>query len=138
MISGALSITRARCLSAVTKCRDRTLALKFLKESIKRHGRHETIVTDRSRSFGALLKDMGRGDDREIGRWLNNWAQDWHLHFDDESDVAVPHPNVTEPLPPFHASVHNHFATERHVQDRITYKETRASTLADWRGLLAA
>lgn len=32
-----------------------------------------------------------------------------------------------------HASVHNHFPTERHFQDRNTYKQTRAVALAEWR-----
>ncbi len=32
--------------SFVTKTRDRKAALKFLKKSMKRHGRPETIVTD--------------------------------------------------------------------------------------------
>ena len=37
-----------------------------------------------------------------------------------------------------HALVHNLFATERHLQSRETYKQTRAAALAEWRGLLAA
>lgn len=37
-----------------------------------------------------------------------------------------------------HASVHNHFPTERHLQSRDHYKQTRAAALAEWRGLLAA
>jgi putative transposase len=37
-----------------------------------------------------------------------------------------------------HASIHNHFPTERHLQDRNTYKQTRAVTLIEWSGLLAA
>lgn len=37
-----------------------------------------------------------------------------------------------------HASVHNHFPTVRRLQDRNTYKMTRAAALAEWRGLLAA
>lgn len=36
-----------------------------------------------------------------------------------------------------HVSVHNHFPTERHLQDRNTYKETRAAVVAEWCGLLA-
>jgi putative transposase len=63
----------------VTKTRDRKVALKFLKKSMKRHGRPETIVTDRLRSYGAALKDLVRGDDREMGRWLNNRAENSHL-----------------------------------------------------------
>jgi putative transposase len=31
-----------------------------------------------------------------------------------------------------HASVHNHFPTERHLQNRNAYKQTRAAALADW------
>jgi putative transposase len=37
-----------------------------------------------------------------------------------------------------YASVHNHFPTVRHLQDRNTYKQTRAVALADWRDPLAA
>ena len=37
-----------------------------------------------------------------------------------------------------HASIHNHFPTERHLQDRNTYKQIRAAALAEWRCLLAA
>lgn len=37
-----------------------------------------------------------------------------------------------------HASVQNHFPTERHLQNRDTYKQSRAAALAEWRGLLAA
>jgi putative transposase len=67
--------------SIVTKTRGRKAALKLLKKSIKRHGRPEGIVTDGLRSYGAALKDLGRGDDREIGRWLNNRAENSHLPF---------------------------------------------------------
>ena len=67
--------------SIVTKTRDRKAALKFLKKSIKRHGRTENIVTDRLRSYGAALKELCRGDDREMGRRLNNRAENSHLPF---------------------------------------------------------
>jgi putative transposase len=67
--------------SFVPLTRDRKSALKFLKKSMKRHGRPEMIVTDRLRSYGAALKDMGRGDGREMGRWLNNRAENSHLPF---------------------------------------------------------
>lgn len=52
----------------VTKTRDRKAALGLLKKSMKRHGQPEKIVTDRLRSYGAALKDLGRGDDREMGQ----------------------------------------------------------------------
>ena len=67
--------------SIVTEARDRKAALKLLKKSMKRHGRPAVIVTDRLRSYGAALKDLGRGDDREMGRWLNNRAENASVPF---------------------------------------------------------
>jgi len=54
--------------SFVTKRRDRKAALKFLRKSLRRHLRVETIVTDRLASYGAALKAMGAIDKREVGR----------------------------------------------------------------------
>ena len=31
-----------------------------------------------------------------------------------------------------HANLHNHFALERHLVDRQTYKERRSAALAEW------
>lgn len=126
--------------SVVTKTRDRKAALKFLKKSMKRHGRPEAIVTDRLRSYGAALKDLGRGDDREIGRWLNNRAENSHLPFR-RRERAVLRFRRMRSLQKFasvHASVHNHFPTERHLQNRDHYKLCRAAARAEWRGLLVA
>src|ERR1700735_819830 len=48
--------------SFVTKSRDKRAALSFIKKALKRHGRATTIVTDRLRSYGAALKDIGAAD----------------------------------------------------------------------------
>jgi len=122
--------------SVVTKTRDRKAALKFLKKSMKRHGRPETIVTDRLRSYGAALKDLGRGDDREMGRWLNNRAENSHLPFRrrERAMLRFRRMHTLQKFASVHASIHNHFPTERHLQDRNAYKITRAAALAEWRG----
>ncbi len=54
--------------SYVSKKRDRKSALKLLRKTMKRHGRPHIFVTDKLRSFGALLKDLELPDDRETGR----------------------------------------------------------------------
>jgi hypothetical protein len=59
----------------VTKRRDRKAALKFLRKTMKRHGRPHVFVTDKLRSYGAALKDLGLPDDCETGFWLNNRAE---------------------------------------------------------------
>ena len=64
-----------------TKRRDRRAALKFLKRAMKRYGRPEVIVTDRLRSYGATMKEIGVEDRRLCGRWLNNRAENSHQPF---------------------------------------------------------
>ncbi len=43
----------------VSKHRDRKAALTFLRKLMKRHGRPEELVTDKLRSYGAALKELG-------------------------------------------------------------------------------
>ena len=126
--------------SIVSKSRDRKAALKFLKRSMKKQDRSETIVTDRLRSCGAALKDLGRGDDREMGRWLNNRAENSHLPFRQTKRAMLRFRRMRtlQKFASVHASVHNHFPTERLLLDRNACKQTRAAALAEWRGLLAA
>ena len=104
--------------SVVTKTRDRKAALKFLKKLMKRDGRPEVIVTDRLRSYGAALKDLGRGDDREMGRWLNDRAENSHLPFRRRERAMLRFRRIRtlQKFASGHASVHNHFPTERHLQ----------------------
>jgi putative transposase len=126
--------------SLVTKTRDRKAALKFLRKSLKRHGRPETFVTDRLRSYGAALKDLDRGGDRETGRWANNRAENSHLPFR-RRERAMQRFRQMRSLQMFasvHASVCNHFNLERSLSTRTSYKAARAAALAEWRGLFAA
>ena len=119
--------------SIVTNARDRKAAVKFIRKSMKRHGRPDNIVTDRLRSYGAAPKDLGRGDDREMGRWLNNRAENSHLPFrrTERAMLRFRRMRTLQKFASVHASVHNHFPTERHLQSRNTYKETCAAALAE-------
>jgi putative transposase len=65
----------------VSRKRDRKAALKFLRKTMKRYGRPEAIVTDRLRSYGAALRDLGSSELQQTGRWLNNRAENSHLPF---------------------------------------------------------
>ena len=126
--------------SFVTKTRDRRAALQFKKKSMRRHGRPDSIVTDKLRSYGAALKDLGRGDDREVGRWMNNRAENSHLPFR-RRERAMQRFRQMRSLQKFasvHASVSNHFDQQRALSPRQSYKTARAAALAEWRGLFAA
>ena len=126
--------------SVVTKARDRKAALKLLKKSMKRHGRPEHIVTDRLRSYGAALKQLGRGDDREMGRWMNNRAENSHLPFRrrERAMLRFRRMRTLQKFASVHASGHNHFPTERNLLNCRAYMQSRAAALAEWRGLFAA
>lgn len=126
--------------SFVTKTRDRKTALKFLKKTMKRHGSVAVIVTDRLRSYGAALRDLGAVDRQETGRWRNNHAENSHLPFR-RRERAMQRFRRLRSLQKFasvHASVLNHFNLDRSLASRATFKLARAAALAEWRGLCAA
>jgi transposase-like protein len=76
---GARSIIKGEVLeSFVTKRHDRKAALKFLRKTMKRHGKVAVIITDKLRSYGAAMKEIGDADRQETGRWLNNRAKNSH------------------------------------------------------------
>jgi len=122
-----------------TKQRNRKAALKFLKRTVKRYGRPWAIVTDRLRSYGAAMKDLGMAGLQVCGRWLNNRAENSHQPFR-RREGAMAHFRDLKTLQKFasvHASIHNHFNLERHQTRRSEFKENRSAALAEWRQLVA-
>jgi putative transposase len=126
--------------SLVTKTRDKKAALKFLKKAMKKHGRCEQFVTDKLRSYGAALKDLGASDLHETGRWLNNRGENSHLPFRRRERAMLRYRQMRslQKFASVHASVQNHFNQERSLSPRRTFKQNRAAALAEWRGLFAA
>ena len=125
--------------SFVTKARDKAAALKFIKKALKRHGHPRSIVTDGLSSYKAAMKEIGNADRREVGRWINNRAENSHLPFR-RRERAMNRFRRTKTLQKFssiHASVHNHFNQERHLISRDLYRQRRSAALAEWRTLMA-
>lgn len=123
--------------SYVTKTRDKSSALAFMKKALKRHGRAEVIVTDGLRSYSAAMCDLGNLDRREMGKWLNNRAENSHLPFRrrERAMLRFRRMKTLQKFAFVHANVHNHFNLERHLVDRETYKERRSAALAAWQSL---
>jgi putative transposase len=120
-----------------TKRRDRKAALKFLKRIMKRYGRPRSIVTDRLRSYRSAMKVIGNAADQECGRWLNNRAENSHQPFRrrERSMAKLRDMQTLQKFAAAHASIHNHFNHDRHVNSRNTFKQNRAAALAEWRQL---
>ena len=125
--------------SYVTKKRDKAAALRFLKKALKHHGKAEVIVTDGLRSYPAAMCDLGIEDHREMGRWLNNRAENSHLPFRrrERAMLRFRQMKSLQKFASVHANVHNHFNSERHLVDRQTYKAARSTALAEWQNLVA-
>ena len=123
----------------VTKRRDRMAALKFLKRAMKRYGRPKAIVTDRLRSYGAALKVIGILERQECGRWLNNRAENSHQPFRRREGAMAKFRDIKtlQKFAAAHASIHNHFNHDRHLNGRHIFKQNRSAALAEWRQLAA-
>ena len=122
-----------------TKRRDRKAAFKFLKCAMKRHGRPKAIVTDRLRSYRAAMNVIGIAARQECGRWLNNRAENSHQPFRRREGAMVKFRDIKtlQKFAAVHASIHNHFNQERHLNRRETFKQMRSAALAEWRQLTA-
>ena len=126
--------------SYVSKRRDRDAALVFLKKAMKRYGQPEAIVTDKLRSYGAAMREIGNCTKQETGRWKNNRAENSHLPFR-RRERAMSRFRQMRSLQKFvsiHSSVFNHFNQDRSLSKRDYFKLNRTAALAEWRGLCAA
>jgi putative transposase len=125
--------------SYVTKKRNKSAALAFIKKALKRHGRVEKIVVDGLRSYPAAMRELGNLDRQEMGRWKNNRVENSHLPFRrrERAMLRFRRMKTLQKFASVHASLHNHFNAERHLVDRQTYRTRRSAALAEWQ-LLAS
>ena len=123
----------------VTKKRDRNAAFRFLRKTMKRYGRPEVIVTDRLRSYRAAMKVIGNEARQATGRWLNNRAENSHQPFlrRERAMAKFRNANSLQKFASIHASIHNHFNQDRHLNRREIFKQNRSAALAEWRQLAA-
>ena len=122
-----------------TKRRDRRAALKFLKRTMKRYGRPRSIVTDRLRSYVAAMKAMGIVERQVCGRWLNYRAENSQQPFRRREGAMAKFREVKtlQKFAAVHASIHNHFDQDRHLNHRDIFRQNRSAALAEWRQLAA-
>ncbi len=120
-----------------TKRRDRKAALKFLKRTMKRYGQAKAIVTDRFRSYRSAMTMIGNVANQECGRGLNNRAENSHQPFRRRERAMAKFRDIKtlQKFAAAHASIHNHFSQERHLNRRDIFKQNRSAAMAEWRQL---
>jgi len=110
-----------------------------MRKALRRHGKPEAITTDGLRSYGAAMTELGNGDKREVGRWANNRVENSHLPFRrrERAMLRFRRMKTLQKFASVHASVHIHFALERHLVDRQTYKKRRSAAWSEWQNVMA-
>ncbi|WP_415644285.1 DDE-type integrase/transposase/recombinase [Sphingomonas antarctica] len=71
------------------------------------------------------------------GGQINNRVENSHLPFRrrERAMLRFRRMKTLQKFASVHASVSNHFNTERHLVDRQTFKERRSAALAEWKSL---
>jgi len=85
------------------------------------------------------MRELGILERREMGRWLNNRAENSHLPIRRRERVMLRFRQMKslQKFASVHANVHNHFNLQRHLIDRQTYKTARSAALAECQNLMA-
>ena len=96
----------------------------------------------RDESGGILLgecQDGGQGACQNDVRWLTNRAKNSHQPFRRREGAMSKFRDVKtlQKFASIHASIHNHFNLDRHLNSRETFKQNRAAAMAEWRQLAA-
>ena len=120
--------------------RDRKAALKLLRNLVKRLGYvPDAIVTDRLRSYGAALRDLGLANRHVTGGRVNNRAEVSHqpTRRPERQQFRFKSPRSVQRFLSTHAAIANLFNVQRHLISRRTLKVFRPAAVADWREIMA-
>ena len=112
--------------------RDGKAAPKLLQKLLKRQGCvPDAIVTDRLRSYGAALRDLGLDVRHVTGGRSNNRAEVSHQPTRRErQQLRFRSPGSAQRFLSPHPAIANHFNVQRHLTSRRTLKILRATALA--------
>ena len=123
--------------AVVTMRRNKKAALKFLRKLMKRYGQAEEIVTDRSPSCRAALREIGATDLQSIGCWLNNRGENSHLPLRrrERAILRFRRMRSLQKFAAVHSSACNHFNLERSLSNHDIIRRNQAAGLAEWRQL---
>ena len=120
--------------SFVTRKRDKSAALTFMKKALKRHRKPEAIVTDGLRSYPAAMHELGNNERREVGCWKNNRVKNSHLPVRrrERKMQQFKSQGQAQRFVSTHSAIYNTFNLQRHLVSRKTLRTFRAAALAEW------
>ena len=82
---------------------------------------------------------IGNAANQTCGRWLNNRAENSYQPFRRREGAMANFRDIKslQKFAAVHASIHNHFNLDRHLNRRAIFKQNRSAALAEWRQLAA-
>ena len=116
--------------------RDHKAALKLMRKLLKKQGfAPAAIVTDKLRSYGSVLRELGAARRQDIGRWKNNRAENSHqpLRQRERRMKRFKSPGSAQRFLSTHAAVYNVFNIQRHLISRRTLRLFREQAMQTWR-----
>jgi putative transposase len=115
--------------AVVTSKRHKAAALKLLKRIMKKYGRPRTIVTDGLRAYPAAMKEIGNADRHEVGRRLNNRAENSHQPFRrrERAMQLFRSAKTLQKFSSIHAQLHNHLDLPGICGERFRFYAARRS-----------
>ncbi len=72
--------------SYVTKTRDKAAALRFMRKTLKRHGKVEAVTTDGLRSYKAAMVELDASKSRRPAAGRTTGSRTRTCHSEDESE----------------------------------------------------
>ena len=121
--------------------RDHKAALKLMRKLLKKQGiTPVAIVTDKLRSYGSALRELGMAQRQDIGRWKNNRAENSHqpLRQRERRMKRFKSAGSAQRFLSTHAAVYNVFNIQRHQISRRTLRVFRDQAMLTWRQATAA
>jgi transposase-like protein len=116
--------------------RDHKAALKLMRKLLKKQGiTPVAIVTDKLRSYGSALRELGIARRQDTGRWKNNRAENSHqpLRQRERRMKRFKSPGSAQRFLSTHAAVYNVFNIQRHQISRRTLRVFRDQAMLTWR-----
>src|SRR5712664_968439 len=125
----------------VQRGRDKAAAMKLLRKLLKRNALPpHLIVTDKLRSYGAALRELGFTGRHDQGLLANNRAENSHqpLRRRERKMQGFKSARSAQRFVSTHAAVYNTFNVQRHLISRPTLHRVRREAMEVWNAATAA
>jgi transposase-like protein len=112
-----------------------------MRKLLKNQDVHPTqIVTDKLKSYGAALRELGLGHIHETGKRLNNRAESSHVPIRrrERKMQSFKSQKSAQRFLSTYGPIYNLFNVHRHLISRRTLRTFRNQAMADWQTVTAA